>query len=67
MSAGKDLQEMENPVTRGAKAAEPMDASKKASYTAAQGTVEDLGGPTPENYKPDDNVGCPESSFSGNS
>ena len=31
MSAGKDLQEMENPVTRGAKAAEPMDASKKAS------------------------------------
>jgi type III secretion system FlhB-like substrate exporter len=32
-----------------------MDASKKASYTAAQGTVEDLGGPTPENYKPDDN------------
>ena len=55
MSAGKDLQEMENPVTRGAKAAEPMDASKKASYTAAQGTVEDLGGPTPENYKPDDN------------
>jgi len=55
MSAGKDLQEMENPVTRGAKPAEPMDASKKASYTAAQGTVEDLGGPTPENYKPDDN------------
>ena len=55
MSAGKDLQEMENPVTRGAKAAEPMDASKKASYTAAQGTVEDLGGPTPGNYKPDDN------------
>ena len=54
MSAGKDLQEMENPVTRGAKPAEPMDASKKASYTAAQGTVEDLGGPTPENYKPDD-------------
>ena len=31
MSAGKDLQEIENPVTRGAKAAEPMDASKKAS------------------------------------
>ncbi len=55
MSAGKDLQEMENPVTRGAKPAEPMDASKKASYTAAQGTVEDLGGPTPYNYKSDDN------------
>ena len=55
MSAGNELQEMENPVTRGAKAADPMDTSKKASYTAAQGTVEDLGGPTPENYKPDDN------------
>ena len=54
MSAGKDLQEMENPVTRGAKPAEPMDASKKASYTAAQGTVEDLGGPTPYNYRSDD-------------
>ena len=44
---------MENPVTR--VAPDPMDTSKKASYTAAQGTVEDLGGPTPENYKPDDN------------
>ena len=55
MSAGKDLQEMENPVTRGAKPAEPMDSSKKASYTAAQASVEDLGGPTPENYRPDDN------------
>jgi len=54
MSAGNKLQEMENPVTRGAKAADPMDTSKKASYTAAQGTVEDLGGPTPENYKTDD-------------
>jgi hypothetical protein len=32
-----------------------MDSSKKASYTAAQGTVEDLGGPTPYNYKSDDN------------
>jgi hypothetical protein len=55
MSAGNKLQEMENPVTRGAKAADPMDTSKKASYTAAQAQVEDLGGPTPENYKPDDN------------
>ena len=55
MSAGNELQEMENPVTRGAKAADPMDTSKKASYTAAQAQVEDLGGPTPENYKPDDN------------
>jgi len=45
---------MENPVTRGAKPAEPMDASKKASYTVAQGTVEDLGGPTPYNYRSDD-------------
>ena len=36
----------ENVVTKGAKPAEPMQ--KMA------GEVEDLGGPTPENYKPDD-------------
>ena len=53
MSRG-DLQEMEastkqskTAVNAGAKPAEPMD-------TSLAGTVEDLGGPTPENYKPDD-------------
>ena len=36
----------ENVVTKGAKPADPMPASGIP--------VEDLGGPTPENYKPDD-------------
>ena len=51
MSSGTNLQEMEdvkeNAVTAGAKAAMPMD-------TSVAGSVEDLGGPTPENYKVDD-------------
>jgi hypothetical protein len=54
MSSGNDLQEMEvgtkqskTAVNAGAKAAEPMDTSIAGSY-------EDLGGPTPENYKSDD-------------
>jgi len=54
MSRGKNLQEMEvgtkpskTAVNSGAKPAEGMDTSVAGSY-------EDLGGPTPENYKPDD-------------
>ena len=54
MSAGKNLQEMENPVTRGAKAGESMDSSAKSGYVPGHAQVDDLGGPTPENYKPDD-------------
>lgn len=54
MSAGKNLQEMENPVTRGAKAGESMDSSTKSGYVPGHAQIEDLGGPTPENYKPDD-------------
>ena len=53
MSRG-DLQEMEvktaqskTAVNSGAKAGDPMDSSQAGSY-------EDLGGPSPENYKPDD-------------
>ena len=53
MSRG-DLQEMEvktaqskTAVNSGAKAGDPMDSSMAGSY-------EDLGGPSPENYKPDD-------------
>ena len=46
MSVGNNLQEMENVVTKGAAAAEPM--------TSAGIPVEDLGGPTPENSRPDD-------------
>jgi len=54
MSRGKQLQEMEvgtkqskTAVNAGAKPAEAMDTSVAGSY-------EDLGGPTPDNYKPDD-------------
>ena len=46
MSVGNNLQEMENVVTKGAAAAEPMQS--------AGIPVEDLGGPTPENSRPDD-------------
>ena len=46
MSVGSNLQEMENVVTKGAAPAESMPS--------AGIPVEDLGGPTPENYRPDD-------------
>ena len=46
MSADSNLQEMENAVTQGAAPAEPMQASGVP--------YEDLGGPTPENSRPDD-------------
>jgi len=53
MSVGRNLQEMENVVTKGAKPAEPMQ--KLDLDTPGQtGSWEDLGGPTPENYKSDD-------------
>ena len=52
MSVGSNLQEMENVVTKGAKPADPMP--KMADPGTQLGSVEDLGGPTPENYKSDD-------------
>ena len=53
MSVGSNLQEMENVVTKGAAPAEPMH--KLTGDTPGQtGGWEDLGGPTPENYKTDD-------------
>jgi len=53
MSVGSNLQEMENVVTKGAAPAEPMH--KLTGSTPGQtGGWEDLGGPTPENYKTDD-------------
>ena len=52
MSVGSNLQEMENVVTKGAKPAEPIQ--KLAGTTPGQAAIEDLGGPTPENYKTDD-------------
>ena len=59
MSVGSNLQEMENVVTKGAAASEPMPkAGSNASGVLAPGQTgnwEDLGGPTPENYKVDDN------------
>jgi hypothetical protein len=53
MSVGRNLQEMENVVTKGAAPAEPMH--KLDGATPGQtGGWEDLGGPTPDNYRPDD-------------
>tara|TARA_A100001011_G_scaffold395615_1_gene491147 strand:+ start:69 stop:1169 length:1101 start_codon:yes stop_codon:yes gene_type:complete len=59
MSRGKKLQEMEvktqqsrTAVNAGAQPADPMP--KMADPGTQLAGVEDLGGPTPENYKPDD-------------
>ena len=55
MSVGSKLNEMENieenVVTKGAKPAEPM---QKLTTGGTAPSYEDLGGPTPENYKTDD-------------
>ena len=59
MSRGTKLQEMEvktqqskTAVNAGAKAGDPMPTMADPGTQLAG--VEDLGGPTPENYKPDD-------------
>jgi hypothetical protein len=61
MSRGKNLQEMETgtkqsktAVNAGAKSAEPMHKLTAGIPDGQTGGWEDLGGPTPENYKPDD-------------
>ena len=54
MSVGRNLQEMENVVTKGAKSAEPMPKLTTGIPDGQTGSWEDLGGPTPENYKSDD-------------
>ena len=61
MSRGKQLQEMEvgtkqskTAVNAGAKAAEPMQKLSGNIPDGQTGSWEDLGGPTPENYKSDD-------------
>ena len=51
MSVGNDLQEMENAVTKGAAKGDPI---QKLTTGGTPATWEDLGGPTPENSKPDD-------------
>jgi hypothetical protein len=60
MSRG-DLQEMEvgtkqskTAVNAGAKAADPMQKLAPGAVAGQTGSWEDLGGPTPENYKSDD-------------
>ena len=52
MSVGSNLQEMENVVTKNASPGDPMP---KLTTGGTPATYEDLGGPTPENYKVDDN------------
>ena len=61
MSRGKKLQEMESDtkqsrtaVNAGAKAAEPMPKLTTGIPDGQTGSWEDLGGPTPENYRSDD-------------
>ena len=51
MSVGNNLQEMENVVTKGAAKSDPMPKLTKGGTPAS---YEDLGGPTPQNSKPDD-------------
>jgi hypothetical protein len=58
MSVGRNLQEMENVVTKGAASAEPMhnvtQNSSGVTTPGQTGSWEDLGGPTPYNSRPDD-------------
>ena len=56
MSRG-DLQEMEQSktaVNANAKSGDPMQKLAPGAVAGQTGSYEDLGGPTPENYKPDD-------------
>jgi hypothetical protein len=61
MSRGKNLQEMEvgtkqsrTAVNAGAKAGDPMKKLTTGIPDGQTGNWQDLGGPTPDNYKPDD-------------
>jgi nucleoid DNA-binding protein len=62
MSRGKNLQEMEvgtkqskTAVNAGARAGDPMPKLAPGAVAGQSGSWEDLGGPTPDNYRPDDN------------
>ena len=62
MSRGKNLQEMESgtkqsrtAVNAGAKAGDAMQKLAPGAVAGQTGSWEDLGGPTPENYRSDDN------------
>ena len=64
MTVNNELHEMENQVTRGAKAAEPMP--KAPNYVPDIGSIENLGGPTPQNSRPTDDsnkMKTPSASF----
>ena len=52
-ASNSELHEMENQVTKGAKPAEPKQATP--NYVPDNAAIEDLGGPTPTNSKPTDN------------
>ena len=61
MSSGKKLQEMEvgtkqstGPVNANAAKGMPLEGEPNGSTPGQTGGYEDLGGPTPDNYKPDD-------------
>jgi len=61
MSSDNNLQEMEAGTTQsktavnaGAKAGDPMQKLAAGAVAGATGSYEDLGGPTPDNYKSDD-------------
>jgi hypothetical protein len=63
MSRGRNLQEMEKVGTKqsktavnaGARAGDPMPKLAPGAVAGQSGSWEDLGGPTPDNYRPDDN------------
>ena len=52
-ASNSELHEMENQVTKGAKPAEPKATTP--NYVPDNAPIEDLGGPTPTNYKSTDN------------
>jgi len=55
MAANEQLHEIENQVTKGAAKADSMPTTPNYVPDAGGTGVEDLGGPTPQNSKPDDN------------
>jgi hypothetical protein len=64
MTVNNELHEMDNQVTRGAKPAEAMP--KAPNYVPDAGSIENLGGPTPQNSKPTDDsnkMKTPSASF----
>jgi hypothetical protein len=72
MSRGKNLQEMEigtkqsrTSVNANAKSGDPMQKLAPGAVAGQTGGWEDLGGPTPDNYRPDDDSSKLKDSGSG--